>query len=911
MNLELKSLIGRLSPISRSALEAAAQLCVRQTNFNVEIEHLFRTLLDLDNGDIHHILRNYDIEVSDVAQEFTLAIERFPRGNSRTPAFSPNVPRLLQDAWVVSSLLLEEPAVRSGSLLLAALENDILRNVMRESSPSLLKIPREALRDNLRDLISLSAEAAGAPRAAPKIGQPLAQSQPSAAPRAAGAPQGASGTTALDQYTIDLTAQAREGKIDPIRGRDQEIRQIIDILMRRRQNNPILTGEAGVGKTAVVEGFAQRVADGDVPESMRNAAVRALDLGLLQAGAGMKGEFEHRLKSVIEEVKSSAQPIILFIDEAHTLIGAGGAQGQGDAANLLKPALARGELRTIAATTWSEYKKYVEKDPALARRFQVIKVEEPDEENAVSMLRGVVPQLEIHHGVRVLEEALRDAVKLSHRHIPGRQLPDKAVSVLDTACARVAIAQASPPPVVEGAARRVATVELELGILRRENLSTNKHTARIRDLERELETNESNLREAETRWQGELTLVKEIGALRKKIEDLSTNEANKSEVAKLVTQIGGMEQKLAALQDDAAMVPTCVDSQIIASVISDWTGIPVGKMVKDEIRTVMNLQTMMQDRIIGQSEALDVICRRIRTFRAHLDDPVKPVGVFLLVGPSGVGKTETAITLADYLYGGERNMITVNMSEYQEAHTVSGLKGSPPGYVGYGTGGVLTEAVRRRPYSVVLLDEIEKAHPDVIEMFYQVFDKGSMEDAEGSVVDFKNAIILLTSNVGSETILKACARKGTRPDYETLVKLIRPELLEHFKPALLGRLFVVPYYPLHDEEVTEIVELKLSKIQQRFWEQHQADLTYDPAVVQLIVGRCTEVDSGARNIDHIITQSMLPELSTQVLEQMARGTTFTSAHISIDGEGKLTYTLGSLPSELQVSALEPNVPQPA
>lgn len=918
MKVELKVLIEKLNPLARGALESAAELCVRQSNYNVELEHYLRTVLDRTDSDVQVILRQYDVDQARLLDELTRAIESFARGNTRTPALSPNIPRLLERAWSVASLQLGGQQIRSGTLLVAALTDSALRGVLQESAPSLLHIPRDRLEADLGELLAHSPEGPakldagrldagrrdpGAPsrpnEAASASASPSASSTPPASRASARGPD-----SALDRFTIDLTALARAGGIDPIRGRDAEIRQIIDILMRRRQNNPILTGEPGVGKTAVVEGFALRVAAGQVPENLRGASVRTLDLGLLQAGAGVKGEFEHRLKTVINEVHSSPVPIILFIDEAHTIIGAGGAEGQGDAANLLKPALARGELRTIAATTWSEYKKYVEKDPALARRFQVIKVEEPDESTATEMLRGMVAHLERHHGVRITDAALRSAVELSHRHISGRQLPDKAISVIDTACARVAIGQSSAPRQVEDAAREVQRLEIELAILERELASGADHEDRIEQLRSRLARARLAQLKLEERWHEEAGLVRRLNTVQALLEGDTPPEGealddveeldDPSDVATLNWKRDELTRKLEALRDGEVLVPVCVDDDMVAAVISDWTGIPVGKMVKNEIRTVISLRTRMQDRIIGQNHALEAIARRIGTSSAHLEDPQKPSGVFLLVGPSGVGKTETAVTLADFLYGGERNMITVNMSEYQEAHTVSSLKGAPPGYVGYGSGGVLTEAVRRRPYSVVLLDEVEKAHPDVLELFYQVFDKGFMEDGEGQHIDFRHTIILLTSNVGSDTIIRACqSSEGGLPQPDELIDHIRPELRAHFPAAFLGRLVVVPYLPLQDSEIGEIVRLKMARVQKRFWERHGAELTFDPEVVDLIAQRCTEVDSGARNIDHILSDGILPELSVHVLEEMAEGRRLAGVHIGVAEPGVFTYDLAA------------------
>jgi type VI secretion system protein VasG len=685
-------------------------------------------------------------------------------------------------------------------------------------------------------------------------------------------------------------------------GRDTEIRQLVDILTRRRQNNPILTGEAGVGKTAVVEGLALRIAVGDVPPPLRNVALRGLDLGLLQAGAGVRGEFENRLKSVIAEVKASPQPIILFIDEAHTLIGAGGQAGQGDAANLLKPALARGELRTVAATTWSEYKRYFEKDAALSRRFQVVKVEEPAEAQAIGMMRGLTATLEQHHKVRILDKAVEAAVRLSHRYITGRQLPDKAVSVLDTACARVALGQVATPPPIENCQRQIAQIETEIAMLEREGITGSDHHERLEELAQEKTAVASRLAALEARWQEESRLIGELRAIHGRLEAHAASDSGQSgsqtdgrlspaEVTQLQAELTRLNAKLAQLQDETPLMQVCVDDQAIADVISSWTGIPVGKMVKDEIDTVLSLKEHLEERIIGQSHALESISQRIRTARAKLEDPRRPIGVFLLVGPSGVGKTETAITLADVLFGGEHNMVTINMSEYQEAHTVSGLKGSPPGYVGYGEGGILTEAVRRKPYCVVLLDEMEKAHQDVMELFYQVFDKGVLEDAEGREIDFKNTVILMTSNVGTDTIMKLCADPETRPEPEALVEALRPDLLQVFKPAFLGRTIVVPYYPITDDVMRRIIQLQLGRIQSRLLENHRAQFSYDEALVTGIAQRCTEVESGARNVDHILTRTLLPEISREFLTMMAEGKTISRVYITVSSEGAFQYQI--------------------
>ncbi|HEX6084612.1 MAG TPA: type VI secretion system ATPase TssH [Thermoanaerobaculia bacterium] len=861
MSTELKSLIAKLNPISKRALETAAALCVAQTNYNVEIEHLLLKLLDLPSTDIAPVLRYFNVDTGELSRQLTTAIEKFDRGNSRTPAMSPHILRLLREGWVQSTLFLESGLIRSGGILLALYEDDSLRTTIYESCPVLAKVPRESLRETLRDLVRESSEAGMTTPAG--AGLP-SQSSPVQAP--SNIPVD---TSALGKYTVDLTADARAGKIDPIRGRDSEIRQVVDILTRRRQNNPILVGDAGVGKTAVVEGLALRVVAGDVPLPLREISLRVLDLALLQAGAGVKGEFEERLKNVINEVKTSPKPVILFIDEAHTMIGAGGQAGQGDAANLLKPALARGELRTIAATTWSEYKKYFEKDPALTRRFQLVKVEEPDEEAALDMLRGIAPHLEKHHRVRILDDAVRSSVALSHRYLSERRLPDKAIGVLDTASARVALAQEGTPAAVEDIDRQIRIAETELDIRSRDEDDA-QHRGRTKS---ELEEELKNLREERTKIQERWTKERELVAEIRKRESNGNGPATEQRLA------------LDELQGQDPMVPLSVDARTVAAVVSGWTGIPVGRMMADEIRSVLTLNERMSRRIVGQPQALEAICRRVQTSRAGLEDPSKPKGVFLLVGPTGVGKTETALTLADELYGGERNLISFNMSEFQEAHSVATLKGAPPGYVGYGRGGVLTEAVRRKPWSAVLLDEIEKAHPDVVDLFYQVFDKGILEDGEGVPVDFKHTVILLTSNAGSEVIHELCRTPVEKRDPALVVEALRPSLLQHFRPALLARLVIVPYYPLRKREVVRIVELKLKSIERRVKENHAAELTYDPRLVQTLAERCDPA-SGAREIDQILTQTLLPELSTRILERMANGTSFTKIHISVDEFGR-------------------------
>jgi type VI secretion system protein VasG len=895
MNVNLKNLITRLNDPCRNALEAAAGLCLSRTNYDVDVEHYFLKLLEQPDTDLEKIFRHYKISNERLARDITYALDRLKTGNARTPALSPNIPQLIQEAWLIASVEHGETKVRTGHLLLALLASEDLARIAREISREFSAISVEGMKENLASLSAGSAESKAASGMAE---HPVMSGDPSAP-----AIQGGK-TKALDQFTVDLTARAREGRIDPVLGRDFEIRQVVDILTRRRQNNPILTGEAGVGKTAVVEGFALRVAQGDVPPALKSVAVRTLELGLLQAGAGIKGEFENRLKSVIEEVKSSPQPIILFIDEAHTMIGAGGQAGQNDAANLLKPALARGELRTIAATTWAEYKKYFEKDAALARRFQVVKVEEPSEDLAIVMMRGLTETLENHHNTRILDEAVEDAVRLSHRYISGRQLPDKSVSVLDTACARVAIGLSAIPASVEDAQRRITQLGVEIGALERESITGTDHGKRIDDLKTQKTEQEARLEQLSQQWEKERELIEKIKEVRSQLEEHAANgkadgaadgaaaaAAPAIDVNAMRAELTRLNEELGKAQGETPMMQACVTSQTIAEVISGWTGIPVGKMLTDEINTVLALKDKLEQRVVGQAHALEAISQRIRTARANLTDPRRPVGVFLLVGPSGVGKTETALTLAETLYGGERNLITINMSEYQEAHTVSSLKGSPPGYVGYGEGGVLTEAVRRRPYSVVLLDEVEKAHPDVMELFYQVFDKGMLEDGEGREIDFKNTVILLTSNTGTDTFMKLCADPETRPDPEPLVEAVRPDLLKVFKPALLGRMVVVPYYPLSDEVMRNIIRLQLGRIKNRINENHGATFNYDEAVVNEIANRCKEVESGARNVDHILTRTLLPEMSGEFLSRMATGQPVNSVQIKVGEDSNFVYEI--------------------
>ena len=923
MNLNLKSLVGRLNDVSRNALEGAAGLCLSRTNYDVEVEHILAKILEQNDTDLHKIAAHYEINIDRLNKDVSTALDRLKTGNSRTPGLSDRIPEWMQNGWLLASVDYGAARVRSGHLVLAMLSNGGFARIARDISKEFDHISVEDLQKKLPEITADSAEA----RDAVALGEAAGVS---------GGPQVASGvpgkTKSLDQYTEDLTAKARAGKIDPVLGRDFEIRQIVDILTRRRQNNPILTGEAGVGKTAVVEGFALRIAEGDVPDPLKNVAVRSLDLGLLQAGAGVKGEFENRLKSVIEEVKSSPQPIIMFIDEAHTMIGAGGAAGQNDAANLLKPALARGELRTIAATTWAEYKKYFEKDAALARRFQVVKVDEPDEPKAIAMMRGIADKMEEHHNVRILDEAIVECVKLSHRYITGRQLPDKSVSVLDTACAKVAIGQGSIPAPIDDAKRHIHNLEAEINALEREQVTGAGHDSRLEELKADLKKTEEELAKFQEQFEKEKALVEQIKTVRTKLEmsrmdgkladavsgsngngngeamaaAAATAEADgapigddagaataaaPADIEAAKAELKRLTEELKALQGENPLIQPVVNGQSVAEIISGWTGIPIGKMVADEINAVLNLHETLQERVLGQNHALEAIAQRIRTSRAGLTDPKRPIGVFMLVGTSGVGKTETALALAESLYGGERNLISINMSEYQEAHTVSSLKGSPPGYVGYGEGGVLTEAVRRKPYSVVLLDEVEKAHPDVMELFFQVFDKGVLEDGEGREIDFKNCVILLTSNIGTDTIMKLCADPETRPEPEGIIEAIKPELNKAFKPALLGRMVTVPFYPISDDILRLIIKLQLKKIKQRIADNHGAQFSYDDAVIETVAKRCTDVDSGARNVYNILTGTMLPDMSGEVLTRMASGEGIKNVHVGVDDNENFVYQI--------------------
>jgi type VI secretion system protein VasG len=847
-----ETLFAKLNPIAYQTIEAATLFCRLRGNPHVELVHWVHQLLEHSESDWWRVLEPFGIDAGRLSADMTQALERLPRGATSVQDLAPRVDQAVERAWMYTSLSFGESAIRTGHILLAALQTPELNQALRAISRQFDAIAPDALGRRFEALLGHAPESKLARPderlAAPGTGTP--------------APSPLGKREALQRYAVDLTARAKSGELDPVSGRDPELRQVVDILMRRRQNNPILTGEAGVGKTAVVEALAQRIAQGDVPEPLRDVTLYALDLGLLAAGASVKGEFEQRLRQVIDDVQASARPIILFIDEAHTLIGAGGAAGTGDAANLLKPALARGRLRTIAATTWAEYKKHIEPDPALTRRFQVVQVAEPSEEGALRMLRGMVPALEAHHRVSILDDALAAAVELSHRYIPARQLPDKAVSLIDTACARVAISRQAPPPDVEDTRRTLEALACEHELLSREAALGCDVAERLARTEERQATGQARLHELEQRWRREQGLCDRIlklhTILRGELGDSPARTEALGEHARL-------QVALREVQGDAPLIAPTVDHHAVSRVVSDWTGIPVGRMVRDQVRSVLRLADTLGQRVLGQRHALDMIAQRIRTTRAGLEDPRKPSGVFLLAGPSGVGKTETAHALAEALYGGEASLIRINMSEFQESHTVSTLKGAPPGYVGYGEGGVLTEAVRRRPYSVVLLDEIEKAHPDVHELFFQVFDKGVMEDGEGRSIDFRNTLILLTTNVGSELILHACRDGSEPPAAEALAKALRGPLLEVFPAALLGRMVTVPYYSLGDALLREIVELQLRRVAARVRARYGVPLEYGDDVLALLASRCNEVESGARTVEALLATTLLPRLSEAFL----------------------------------------------
>jgi type VI secretion system protein VasG len=897
------NLFSKLDSLAYKAIEGATVFCKLRGNPYVEMVHWLQQILQTPDSDLHRIVRHFEIDSSRLAKDVVDSLDRLPRGASSISDLSAHVENAVERGWVYATLMFGEPRVRTGHLLVGMLKTPSLRNALVAISRQFEAIKPDVLTDDFARIVKGSPE-----DGMTGDGSAAAPGEASSAMPAAQLGK----QEALRRYATDLTERARKGEIDPVTGRDEEIRQIVDILMRRRQNNPILTGEAGVGKTAVVEGFAQRLVRGDVPPALKDVSLLTLDIGLLQAGASMKGEFENRLRQVIDEVQASPKPIILFVDEAHTLIGAGGAQGTGDAANLLKPALARGTLRTIAATTWAEYKKYIEKDPALTRRFQVVQVEEPGEHKAILMVRGVATVLEKHHRVQVLDEAIEAAVRLSHRYIPARQLPDKAVSLLDTASARVAVSQHAVPAALEDVRRNIESLQIELEIIGREEAVGIDAGSRRTAANELLAAADVRRVELEERWQKERGLVDRILAIRadlrkgsekvegtgSKLEAAAAAQASAEppptpalgpeERMKLLAELSDLYKKLSDLQGESPLILPSVDEHAVASVVQDWTGVPVGRMVKNELEAVLKLAETLNQRVVGQRHALEMIAKRIQTSRARLDNPNKPIGVFMLCGPSGVGKTETALALAEALYGGEQNVITINMSEFQEAHTVSTLKGAPPGYVGYGEGGVLTEAVRRRPYSVVLLDEVEKAHSDVHELFFQVFDKGWMEDGEGRRIDFKNTIILLTSNVGTELIMGLCKDPELMPEPDGIAKGLRDPLLKKFPAALLGRLVVIPYYPLSDAMLTNITRLQLGRIAKRVSEHHKIPFTYDDEALKLIVSRCVEVESGGRMVDSILTNTVLPTISREFLNRTMAGEPMNRVHVAVDN-GDFSY----------------------
>ena len=859
---DTRALLERANPHIAHALEAAAGFTISRGHYEVTLEHLLLKLIEDGSGDLVRILRYFEVNPAELQSRMLQTVERFRAGNTGRPVFSPLLLESLERALLVGSVEFNQEQIRSGTVLASAIG-------ARERSPlqPYLDLLEPILLDELKR--DFAAIVAGSDEDKPVTGR-------FARPRsAAGGPAAPEGESALDQFTIDFTAMAEAGEIDPVYSRDDEIRQMIDILVRRRKNNPILVGEAGVGKTALVEGLALRVAAGDVPAPLQGVHLRSLDLGLLQAGAGVKGEFENRLKSVIQEIRESEVPIITFIDEAHTLIGAGGSAGQSDAANLLKPALARGELRTVAATTWSEYKKYFEKDPALARRFQLVKVDEPDEARATTMLRGLKPKFEEAHNVRVLDAAVQAAVTLSERFISGRQLPDKGVDLLDTAGARVKIGLSAKPAVIDDLERTIQAWELEAEALERDIAGgTVADDGSLAEVRERIEGTLQTVEQLTERWQAERSAIEAVDAARNNGGDVSEALA-----------------ALAEAQGDSPMVPLEVTPDVVASIVSDWTGIPAGKMVRDKAKAVLELESTLGARVLGQDEALKVIAKQIRANKAGLGSPTAPIGVFLLVGPSGVGKTETGLGLAEVLFGGERFLTTINMSEYMEAHTVSRLIGSPPGYVGFGEGGRLTEAVRQRPYSVVLLDEVEKSHPDVMNLFYQVFDKGTLADGEGREIDFKNTVLVMTSNLASDTIVEMCSDDGALPDAEELVEAIRPELRDRFKPALLARMNIVPYFPISSDAMRRIVDLKLGSLAKRLADNARIELAVGEGLGDWIAERCTVEETGARNIDHIIQGEVLPGISTEILTRMANDEVIQRITLDVGSDGTVAYQI--------------------
>lgn len=888
ININLSSLIQRLHPIAKVALEDAAALAVSEKANEVQIEHYLLSLLERPNSDFDVLLSHFDCSENLLRQSVRSTLDTNAKGNGSKPVFSALLIEWLQESWLVSSLDLSETQIRSGALLLTLVSNP-LRYGQHGYASILEAVNPDSLKRNFAELTSHSIEAQ------------VATSEKT---------QAREDGSALSKFTTDFTGKARKGEIDPVFCRDQEIRQIVDILARRRKNNPIAVGEPGVGKTAVVEGLALKIVQGDVPDNLKGVELYGLDMGLLQAGASVKGEFEKRLNAVLDEVKNSPTPIILFIDEAHTLVGGGNQAGGSDAANLLKPALARGEVKTIAATTWSEYKKYFEKDPALARRFQLVKLDEPSPEQAALIIRGLRPAYEKSHNVYVRDDAITAAAALSARYISGRQLPDKAIDVLDTACARVNISLNAIPASVETLQQELAAQQRELEALERDALQQtgDKHSlANIPDLKLAMEATKKELAEQEAQWHKEKEQIQEMIALRSRLHELVFGEANEEELAAdedpeqeqdvspyaemdeeaVRIAISACQEQLDAIRNGNPLVHFEVGPDEVSHVISDWTGIPMGKMLQDEAETTLKLKESLTQSIKGQEYAIDALSEGIQTAKAGLGNPDAPTGVFLLVGPSGVGKTETARAIADQMFGGERFMTTINMSEFQEKHTVSRLIGSPPGYVGYGEGGMLTEAVRQRPYSVVLLDEVEKADPEVLNLFYQVFDKGTLNDGEGRTIDFKNTLIIMTSNLATHEI-ESLVHQSKDIDANIIAEAIRPTLNQHFKPALLARMSVLPFVPLSDEAMTEIIHHKLNKVSQRLQSHHKLSLSYEEGLVEFVLGNCRLAETGARNIDAVINRQLLPQLSTQLLVH-DKDDSHTQIEVSVDEQGTLTY----------------------
>jgi type VI secretion system protein VasG len=889
---DVKQLLRKLNDRLTSDLESAAGFAVNRSHYEVTLEHLLLKVLETDETDLTLILGHFGIEPGQFEEALLHHIEDFRTGNAGRPSFSPTLLQLVESAWLISSVHHGFASVRSGTLLEAMLRSDALQAT--DYLDVLGPINRDELHEAFSDLVAGSTEtttrAAGA-----------------AAPSGDGRERPGE-RTALDQFTVHFTQEARDGHIDPITGRNEEIRQIIDVVSRRRKNNPILVGEAGVGKTAVVEGLARRIAEGDVPQRLEDVEIRSLDLGSLKAGASVQGEFENRLKSVLQEVREAARPTILFIDEAHTLIGAGGSEGTGDAANLLKPALARGELRSIAATTWSEYKQYIEKDPALERRFQLVKIEEPSVEETAVMLRGLKSAYEEHHGVQITDRAVDAAAELAGRYISGRQLPDKAVDLLDTAAARVKMTLTARPGRLDDLDHRLRNLDTEIADIRRDvRAGLREATTDLEELTRRREALQAERDELEGRWEREDELVDRVIEKREQISavaspgaaDSAPDESDAAFDGEIDAEIdadgrediAALQEQLEDVRGERPMVHGEVNAQITAEVVSDWTGIPVGNMLEDEAGLLLDLDERLGEHLLGQDVAIQEVSEAVRSSKARLTSPDSPLGVFLFVGPSGVGKTETALQLADLLFGGERFLTTINMSEYQEKHTSAQLKGSPPGYVGYGEGGVLTEAVRQRPYSVVLLDEVEKAHRDVMNLFYQVFDKGFMRDGEGREVDFRNTIIIMTSNLASETITRLAQDADEPPTADQVREAIHPTLADHFQPALLGRMRVVPYLPLDTETMRGVTEIKLGALGDRLKQAHDIDFAYDPGVADRIAERCTQVDAGARNIDFIMNRTVLPEAARALIPRMTDDEMPARLTLGLDDEeGGFTYT---------------------